>query len=162
MAEIEGMWREKICRRCGKTFKIYTYLDARKAVNYCTDECKKARGYDKLPAVGTTKVERGPLEHDRAGRVARMGLTVAEYNTLGVGQGWVCAICKGENPGGNGRWHIDHDHACCPRTNAWLKSCGECVRGLLCAPCNMGLGMFKDSLERLTAATAYLTTRTRC
>jgi hypothetical protein len=30
------------------------------------------------------------------------------------------------------------------------------VRGLLCYSCNLGMGIFKDSLERIRAAAAYL------
>lgn len=48
--------------------------------------------------------------------------------------------------------HIDHDHACCPGE----RSCGTCVRGSLCSPCNVGLGAFGDSPDRLRAAIAYL------
>jgi len=51
---------------------------------------------------------------------------------------------------------VDHDHACCPGD----KSCGECVRGLLCGPCNKGLGNFRDNPDTLMAAVTYLGTRT--
>ncbi len=49
-----------------------------------------------------------------------------------------CGICGGKSE------HLDHDHAS-----------GE-VRAALCAPCNWGLGHFKDSAGRLEAAVAYL------
>jgi hypothetical protein len=53
---------------------------------------------------------------------------------------------------GNGGFHVDHDHACCPGT----RSCGKCIRGMLCNRCNTGLGMFLDDPNRLRHAASYL------
>ena len=50
-----------------------------------------------------------------------------------------CQIC-----GGFQRLSIDHDHVT-----------GK-VRGLLCSPCNIGLGGFKDNPESLLKAVEYL------
>ena len=62
-----------------------------------------------------------------------------------------CAICGSEKP--NGRWwHVDHDHSCCPG----VRSCGECVRGILCGSCNSGIGLLRDSPEVIYAAYEYL------
>jgi hypothetical protein len=47
---------------------------------------------------------------------------------------------------------IDHDHSCCPGEG----SCGKCVRGALCRECNQGLGNFRDDIDRLESAIAYL------
>ena len=47
---------------------------------------------------------------------------------------------------------IDHDHACCPGT----RSCGKCVRGLLCNWCNRLLGMAFDNPAILAGAIQYL------
>ena len=38
---------------------------------------------------------------------------------------------------------IDHDHRCCPGQ----KSCGECIRGLLCGRCNTLFGAFERLIE---------------
>lgn len=48
--------------------------------------------------------------------------------------------------------HVDHDHSCCHGK----KSCGKCIRGLLCRRCNTSLGNMRDSIERLQAGIAYL------
>ena len=50
-----------------------------------------------------------------------------------------CALCPTE-PSGR-RLQVDHDHKCCPsRREGTRKTCGECVRGLLCEACNTRLG----------------------
>ena len=48
--------------------------------------------------------------------------------------------------------HVDHDHMCCPS----VRSCGKCIRGLLCHNCNCGLGNFRDDLNLMQRAMDYL------
>lgn len=62
-----------------------------------------------------------------------------------------CAICHIENAK---KWCVDHDHGCCPTTR---KTCGKCVRGILCDPCNVGIAKLKDSPTIMAAAIEYLT-----
>ncbi len=81
-------------------------------------------------------------------------LTPEAYADLLQTQGGTCAICK-QMP--DSVLHVDHDHTCCP---AKKKTCGRCVRGLLCGPCNYGLGNFADSIERMKAAITYLQRQT--
>jgi hypothetical protein len=60
-----------------------------------------------------------------------------------------CAVCRDvftKTP------HIDHNHEHCPP----LKSCEVCRRDLLCTDCNLGIGRFHDSVERLEKAIEYL------
>ena len=81
------------------------------------------------------------------------GLSPEQYSELLRKQGGRCPICGASEPGGKGTWHIDHDHGCCPQKG---KSCGKCVRNLLCNSCNTGLGLFRDNLTVLLAAAKYL------
>lgn len=67
------------------------------------------------------------------------GVTEEKFNTMVMSQTG-CAICGAPEPGGRGAWHIDHDHSCCPG----IKSCGKCIRGLLCLACNMRLGVVEN------------------
>ena len=49
-------------------------------------------------------------------------------------------------------WQLDHDHLC-GGVNLW---CGDCVRGVLCRPCNHALGCVDDSIENLQGLIGYL------
>ncbi|SFB69714.1 Recombination endonuclease VII [Nocardioides terrae] len=80
-------------------------------------------------------------------RVWRFNLPRETLETILSARDGMCWIC-GESPG----THIDHDHACCPGT----RSCGACVRGVLCQPCNLGLGFFRDRTDVLLRAVDYL------
>lgn len=84
--------------------------------------------------------------------VGRHGLTLADYDRILTAQDGVCAICGGVNQNGNAL-SVDHDHGCCPSSS---RSCGKCIRGLLCSSCNHGLGRMKDDPARLRAAADYL------
>lgn len=77
--------------------------------------------------------------------------TLDQYNGMLETQNGVCAICERVNANGN-RLSIDHDHACCPGK----KSCGACVRGLLCSACNTGIGNLQDDYKIVLTAAAYL------
>lgn len=83
-----------------------------------------------------------------ARRVAAVyGLPVGMYEALYEAQGGRCAICRWAT-GKTKRLAVDHDHqaTCCP---PGPTSCGRCVRGLLCGPCNQTIGrMSPDSLAR--------------
>jgi len=68
-------------------------------------------------------------------------LAPGDYDRMLAAQGGVCAICRREPPY---KLFIDHCH-----------TTGR-VRGLLCAPCNTGLGFLHDSQERALRAAAYL------
>lgn len=89
------------------------------------------------------------------------GLSKEQYESLAEEHQGLCAICKKPESVVHARTGevqalaVDHDHACCPG----VKSCGRCVRGLLCRACNTGLGMFGDDEDRLGAALQYLAAR---
>lgn len=79
------------------------------------------------------------------------GIDQDRYNAMLEEQNGLCAICS-RNIRNTKVAHVDHNHACCPG----YKSCGRCVRGLLCTTCNVSLGGFKDSISNLQNAIHYL------
>jgi hypothetical protein len=48
--------------------------------------------------------------------------------------------------------HVDHDHRCCPGS----VSCGKCVRGLVCAPCNIAVGGVRNDPDVARRLVVYL------
>lgn len=142
---------EKLCPRCGK-LKLLKYFGLRRngsRKGYCR-ECEKSYDADYL------NTEHGRERRRAAGaawqrktrneRLVRLyGLTVEQYDGFAERQGNRCAICRCETPGGGKTyWTIDH----CHKTGR--------VRGLLCGQCNFGLGLFRDDVNLLAAAIAYL------
>ncbi|MEU0858431.1 endonuclease domain-containing protein [Streptomyces griseofuscus] len=86
-------------------------------------------------------------------RLTRYNLTPDAYAALLEAQEGVCAICRQPDAAGKDL-AVDHDHGCCHAT----RSCGRCVRGLLCTQCNLGVGRLKDDPERLRVAARYVRT----
>ena len=80
-------------------------------------------------------------------------MTPQEFEEMFDSQGRRCLICSTDTPNGrHSSWCVDHDHTCCPEA----KTCGECVRGIICCRCNRLLGLAKDSQTTLIRAALYL------
>lgn len=78
--------------------------------------------------------ERLPLEGPSIRMFYLFKRTLDDYDRVLEEQGGVCACCS--RPPGERRFCWDHDHQCCPGK----RSCGECVRGLVCIACNVRIG----------------------
>lgn len=118
-------------RRCPECGDVFEPARTHHHKTVCTTECGEARAR-------------------RQARARNYGLSVEAYDEL-LAKHEGCAIC-GAPETYEKRLRIDHDHACC----AGNRSCGACVRGLLCNSCNLGLGAFQDDVDRLLAAVDYL------
>ena len=81
-------------------------------------------------------------------------MTLEEHNKLFESQGRVCSGCGSPESGeASGYWHTDHDSSCCPTGS---RTCGKCIRGILCRWCNLALGNAKDDPKRLRNLADYL------
>lgn len=83
----------------------------------------------------------------------KYGISLEEYNQRLVEQDNRCTICGTPfEPIKAAKPVIDHDHKCC----SGFRSCGKCVRGIICSGCNIGLGGFKDNPQAMLKAMEYL------
>lgn len=85
---------------------------------------------------------------------SRWNISLEQYEDMLKKQDYSCAICGTDDPGGGrARFCVDHDHSCCKEA---MKSCGSCIRGLLCISCNRILGLAHDKMYLLASAASYL------
>jgi hypothetical protein len=97
--------------------------------------------------------QNNPDYHKYNGLLRDYKLTQEDYEKLLKSQNYKCSICK-VYLNESSKPVIDHNHACCDFSR---KTCGKCVRGVLCSLCNQGLGQFKDDIDRLISSVEYLT-----
>lgn len=153
------MSESKTCSRCKQTKPVFDFSGKDRYCRECRNEY--AREYNKRrPDVvkrakakymaGLTDDQR--YRRNRTAMLWRFRLTDAQWDEMFERQGQTCAVCGTDAPTGHG-WHVDHDHACCPEPG---RSCGKCVRAILCSECNTGLGKFRDRPDLLRAAADYL------
>jgi recombination endonuclease VII len=140
------------CAHCHNTFPVSEYTTSPRHKYGLYPWCKQCRSnvararYYSDPEFHRERASWGALK-------SRYGLTRETYQELAASQGNVCAICR--SPGsqvGRVPLTVDHDHACCPGA----RSCGRCIRGLLCNRCNRLLGIAADDPDWLLAAIDYL------
>jgi len=75
-----------------------------------------------------------------------------EYDIILKSQGNKCAICYRDRSEFSKNFAVDHDHKCCPGK----KSCGNCIRGLICFDCNIALGHLREDPKIVESALIYL------
>jgi hypothetical protein len=79
-------------------------------------------------------------------------MTLEDYYDLVQKQKKRCIGCNKHQKEFKNLFSVDHDHKCCPGE----KSCGKCIRGLLCQPCNLILGNAQDNIKTLQRLIKYL------
>lgn len=145
--------RHYYCKSCRRDMRLKRYEPHRKKP-ILPDGLRRCGGCMTVkPIAEFANGGRGGCKDCAAARQLKYlyGITVAEYEALLAAQGGQCGICGvGECLSGQ-RFSVDHDHSCCPK-----RSCGKCVRGLLCRHCNAALGLFRDSPELLARAQSWL------
>ena len=132
--------RFKKCPKCGETKDetnwVFKDKEHKLFSSYCKD-CDRVR--KTLSARERFKdPERRKKENHRQ-RLWSKGITQEQYNKMMQEANNSCQICSSTN-----NLVIDHCHS------------SQKVRGILCWSCNVALGHFKDSPEKLTSALDYL------
>lgn len=133
------------CQSCGKEFQKNPMGRNPRAC----PQCRSADYESRRPPRSVTAQQRYAWS-----LVRQYGMTPEQRDAMAERQGHKCALCgRPESP--DRRLHVDHDHACCPSPG---MSCGKCVRGLICRPCNNALGLLGDNVEAAQRMVAYLRT----
>jgi len=154
MAIVDGRIACSTCRE-PKALSAYAPSVVAKGCGVCRD-CKRValRAYQKTPHGRAMQLARyhraapsGRPENTRL--KTRYGITLAEFHAMIATQGGRCACC--------GEMSVDQSDSTGKRA-LYVDHCHETgvVRGLLCPSCNTGLGQFKDDVDRLRSAIAYL------
>jgi hypothetical protein len=79
-------------------------------------------------------------------------LTNEDYAQKLQAQKGRCAVCGDSVAAGDKPLEVDHDHSCCPG----LRTCGDCLRGLVCGRCNRAMGLLRDNPAIAGALAKYL------
>ena len=150
----------KCCTICGAVKSVDQFKDGRQCKKCLQTKQQEWRAANREHVAAYERARRRLNVPDPAKTRAEMlkcryGITTEEFESILASQGHQCAICGTDTPGGRGTWHIDHDHQCCAQR---YKTCGKCIRGLLCVRCNAGIGYLQDDVSILRSAIKYLET----
>lgn len=121
----------KVCTLCGETLPLESFNK-----NF---EKRRGKWYPRAACKGCTA---DVMRSKRA--QYKFKITDEEYQSLLAGG---CAVC-----GTMEELCIDHDHGCCPTE----RSCGKCIRGVLCQRHNRAEGILRGSVEECLALADYL------
>ena len=135
---------ELTCMTCGKALTKRKLGAISKYCESCKETTTDSKGKKTKPQ---HVIDRSRKHHFKK----HYGLTLDQRETLLQLQKGKCAICLDLETSDN-FLQVDHDHSCCPSA----KSCGKCIRGLICPRCNRGLGMMNDNAELASKLVRYI------
>jgi hypothetical protein len=143
----------KICTKCKQSKNVNEFIPDKRYKSGRRSSCYECRS-----AQSSTWKQLNP-DKVRSSRLKnKFGIDLTQYLQMLYMQNGVCAICLDYESTKHGtrlrELAVDHDRSCCPGE----RSCGSCIRGLLCQACNTSIGKFKDDPEILQRAINYLTT----
>lgn len=147
-----------ICNKCGLTKLIGDFYKrkTRKRVipqsmcKLCQNKASSSWNKRSRARLKPIKAEYDLKNRDKSKSlrlISRFNITQQDYDRMMLAQNGACAACGSKETkidkrtGKTIQLSVDHDRSCCPT----LKSCGKCVRGLLCNLCNRTLGNIKDN-----------------
>lgn len=136
------------CRDCKRSLPFTAYYEEKHCTYGRRKTCIECNNAKQRAYKGGI-----PNYHKHRNWKRNFNITPERFNELFEKQGSCCGSCGRLDPGGVRDWHIDHDHACCPENG---RSCGKCIRGILCHRCNLMLGHALDDPERLRAGADYI------
>ena len=140
----------KTCNACSKTKPLSDFHYSNSGSGKRKSKCKEcqAKYFQEYRAKNTLRLQEKwrdaskryhSYDNRRLRTLRKYNLTLDEYNDILESQDNKCLICKRKMA-----LVIDHDH----ETGV--------VRGLLCNACNLAIGYFEDSTERLESAVKYI------
>ena len=115
---------------------------ARRAAHVSLGLCRNNDGRLVIP--GRQQCAHCLMKHRALSLWYKFKITFAEHRGMLEDQNFSCAICGWKCLPKHRSLNVDHNH-----------KTGQ-VRGLLCWPCNVGLGKFKDNPQSLRSAADYL------
>jgi len=155
------------CKECRKSSTLKSHrggkhkptctLEGCETPNYSLGMCKmhyernRRTGTPSLKNYGRESYNGQSYEKVRTNHLRlRYGLTIEEYEEMAKNG---CEICGKEGLSWK-KLHVDHDHKCCqpPRypngSTMYHKTCGKCIRGVLCDRCNGTVGLYETGRLR--------------
>lgn len=137
----------RTCTECGvsKPLDAYYTMKGRhdNGKTYYQTRCKAC-------TVAANKARYTAEEHKYKALWTRYRIRPERVKQMFADQNNGCGICA--TPIDLTTAQVDHDHKCC----SGRKSCGSCVRGLLCGRCNRIIANADDNVDVLAKAVAYL------
>ncbi len=137
----------KTCSKCGRELPLEAFWNNIRTRDGKQAACKRCHG-------------KGVRDYqERIGirwrnLLVRYRMTREQYEAMLARQGGRCLIC-GTDQGRASNAHlfdVDHDHSCC----AGIVTCGNCIRGLLCARCNVIVARVESDPPLYAAMLRYL------